>query len=844
MSRPHMVPVPAQQAPGGASARARLALATVRAHPRHVVLAALVAGLLLSRAHPAAVVATALAAATLAGATWPAPIAAAAVLLGATLADARLTALDAGVLADMHGRSVTTRVVVLEPVRERAHGPAVARVRLLDGPGAGEQAVLRSRAWPGPPRAAREGGSTAAPAPGTTGGGATAGATLGGGATAGVAAGGEAAAGVGAAAGGGVTADEATGGEAKHGAGPSVAVGDIVAVSGRVAPLGFADAYQRLRNAHAAIDASRVDATGTRRGGVAGVLDGVRRRAEAGLAQRLAAPEAALLRGMVIGADEQLTGEVKDDFQRSGLAHILAVSGQNVMLLAILVLAVASLLGLPLRARLVVAALAIALYVPLTGAGPSIQRAGVMGITGLVAALAGRPAQRWYALLLAAAVTLVLNPRSVQEPGWQLSFAAVAALLAGFAPLAEPLKRRLPDPVAEAAALTLAATIGTAPLMAMHFEEVSLAALPANLLAAPAIAPVMWLGVLACAAAQLAAPLAVPFTFLTAPLLVYVQHVARITAATPLSVVEIHASPQLVLAGWLGLVLLTALALKRWSRTPRRRRRVTPAAAALALAVVAAVVVLSRTTTAPPAPGVLRVTFLDIGQGDATLIEHDGVTVLIDTGKPDGPILTRLREAGVDRLDALMLTHAETDHEGAAPAVIAKYRPRLIVDGGAGWSSAVQRTLTRHKVHAPAAGETITLNHLRFHVLWPPRRPAGWTASGDPNDNALVMRLEAEDVSVFLTADAESPVLSRLALAPVDVLKVPHHGSADPGLPALLQQLQPKVAAIEVGKENTYGHPDPSTTRALAAAVPTVVRTDTDGTVRLHADDGRLAIQR
>jgi competence protein ComEC len=626
----------------------------------------------------------------------------------------------------------------------------------------------------------------------------------------------------------------------------AVAPGDIVAVSGRVAPLGFADAFQRLRNAHAAIEATRVEVTHQRRGGVAGALDGIRRRAEAGLTQRLDAPESALLRGMVLGADERLTPETKDDFQRSGLAHILAVSGQNVMLLAVLVLAVAQLAGLPIRARLLLAALLIALYVPLTGAGPSIQRAGVMGIAGLVAALAGRPTRRWYALLLAAAVTLVLNPRSVQEPGWQLSFAAVAALLVGFTPLSEALQRRMPKPLAESAALTLAATVGTAPLMAIHFEEVSLAALPANLLAAPAIAPVMWLGVIVSVAAQIATPLAAPFALLTAPLLVYVQQVAHETASTPLSVVAIHASPLVILGAWAALTAVMVHRLRRVS--PRlRRRRVRPATR-VAVVIVGALVLLAgvvRATTrgaAPPPPGVLRVSFLDVGQGDATLIELDGTTVLVDTGKPDGPILTRLREAGVDRLDALMLTHAESDHEGAAPQVIAAYDPGLIVDGGAGWRSAVQRQLARQAVHAPQAGETITLGGLRFDVLWPPRRPPGWQppAGGNPNDNALVMRLEAEGISVLLTADAESPTLAPLGLDPVDVLKVPHHGSADPGLPEMLHLLRPKLAAIEVGRENTYGHPAPSTVRALERAVPTVRRTDKEGTVVIHADDGRL----
>ena len=154
--------------------------------------------------------------------------------------------------------------------------------------------------------------------------------------------------------------------------------------------------------------------------------------------------------------------------------------------------------GLPLRARLAVALALVALYVPLAGGGPSIQRAGVMGGAGLVAALAGRPASRWYALGLAAVVTLALNPRASGEVGWQLSFAAVVGLLA-LAPRwreGAAARRACPGRSRDAGAVTAAATVATAPLMALHFQQVSLASLPANLAAAPAVAPVMWLGML------------------------------------------------------------------------------------------------------------------------------------------------------------------------------------------------------------------------------------------------------------------------------------------------------------------------------------------------------------
>jgi competence protein ComEC len=182
--------------------------------------------------------------------------------------------------------------------------------------------------------------------------------------------------------------------------------------------------------------------------------------------------------------------------------------------------------------------------------------------------------------------------------------------------------------------------------------------------------------------------------------------------------------------------------------------------------------------------------------------------------------------------------------------VIGRYRPRLVVDGGAGWNSAVQRMLptavaaTRGRQVAPSAGQAMAIGGLRLEVLWPPALRSDERLAGDPNDRAVVARLEAGGVSLLLSADAESDITAPLALEPVDVLKVAHHGSADPGLPALLKRLRPRVAAIEVGRGNRYGHPTAATLAALKQAVPTVLRTDRDGTIRLHALGGRLWIQR
>src|SRR6185312_7824858 len=285
-------------------------------------------------------------------------------------------------------------------------------------------------------------------------------------------------------------------------------------------------------------------------------------------------PEAALARGMVLGQDERLSAAARGDFQRSGLAHILAASGQNVMLLAALALPLLAAVGLGLRGRLAGVLLLVALYVPLAGAGPSIQRAGVMGAAGLIAAIAGRRSSRWYAVLLAAAVTLLLDPRAVADPGWQLSFAAVIAILALAAPLRDRLVRRgVPRGLAEATALTVAATLGTAPLLAHHFDRVSPVSLPANLLATPAVAPAMWLGMLSAAAAQVATPLAHLLDALALYPLAFLSWLAHASAALPGAALSLHLRSVWAVAAAYAVPIAVLLLRRRLARTVRNARR-------------------------------------------------------------------------------------------------------------------------------------------------------------------------------------------------------------------------------------------------------------------------------
>ncbi len=609
-------------------------------------------------------------------------------------------------------------------------------------------------------------------------------------------------------------------------------VGTVLAVVGGLrAPSDFAVS----RHAHAELRATAATVEGTR-GGPAGALDGVRRRAEAALDRGLPPAAAGLLRGMVLGQDDALPDGTRDAFRAAGLSHLVAASGTNVVLLAALAMALGTALGLGLSGRLWLVLALIAAYVPLAGGGASIQRAGVMGAAAVAAGLVGRPTSRWYALGGAAALTLIVDPRAAGEPGWQLSFVAVVSLLVLAPSWRRALTRRgLPRALAEVTAMTAAATLATAPVVAVHFGQASLVSVPANVLAAPAVAPVMWLGVVGAAVGQLlvlGGPVAAVAGTIIDGLdalagfpLGYLAWIATTAASVPGAVVDV---------GPWAVVVVVAVVLS--AASSGRVRRVAPAAAALA---AAAWICLVPPPAAPAGvPAGLRLTFLDVGQGDATLVQDGKRSVLVDAGVPESGIVELLQHAGVRRLDLLVATHAENDHAGGTAAVVSALPVNAILDGRdgvrrpAGDAMAAAAQARGVRLIVARAGQELRLGGLRLRVLWPRPEAAALHAAQNPNDRAIVLEVAARGARALLAADAESDVLSRIELRPVDVLKVSHHGSADPGLPALLDRVRPQVAGIEVGAGNTYGHPAPSTLAALAR-VPVVVRTDRDGTVRL-----------
>jgi competence protein ComEC len=600
----------------------------------------------------------------------------------------------------------------------------------------------------------------------------------------------------------------------------------------------------------------------------------IRARADVALGEAMPEREAALARGFVLGEDEGVDPATVEDFRRAGLAHLLAVSGQNVALLALLAMPLLAALGIPLRARLVWVLAAIAIYVPLAGAGPSIVRAGVMGGLGVLATLAGRRPSRLYALALAAAFTLAVDPHVAADVGWQLSFAAVL----GIAALAQPLRRAVSarlgsrgwrGALAESVAITVSATLATAPLIAFHFEEVSTTTLLANLLALPAVAPAMWLGMLTAIGAQVPGfPVALP-NALAAPLLAYIAQVAAWCGRPRWASLHTHLDVAGLVTSYAALtaIVLTLppilrhrrLATLRRTRTPAvdgpkssarveisaRRRGVGLVAGGLGIALGLLLIAGSGGTGADAAdrPFGLRVSVLDVGQGDAILLQPARApAVLVDGGPPGDDLAATLREAGVDALGVAIVTHEQSDHAGGIEELLGSFPLRRLLYARLSRALRGEARAAGAEPARIAAGASLQLGALRLEVLWPPPELlAEAAARADPNTQALVLLARWHHFSMLLTADAEAGEVP-IDPGPVDVLKVAHHGSEDPGLGGLLDRARPRLAVISVGTSNPYGHPAPTTLATLAAHGVPALRTDEGGTVVLDVRRGSFEV--
>jgi competence protein ComEC len=597
--------------------------------------------------------------------------------------------------------------------------------------------------------------------------------------------------------------------------------------------------WLRRHGVHVVVKADRWRIIG-RRGGLSGLADRLREQLSRGMAPGLHGERRGVIAGIVLGEDESLSEDLRANFRASGLYHLLAVSGQNVALIAGGAILLVYLIGLSRIVGEVVALAAISGYVLAVGWQPSVVRAGVAGGLASLAWLSSRPSDRWYFLLLGAAVLLAWSPYSLLDAGFQLSFAAVAAIFVVVPRLQKSLAGYpVPSSLSEVVAVSGACGVATAPILLTQFGVIPLYSIPANALAAPVVAPLLGIALITAIVFPVAPPVASALAWGNGWLAAYLAGCARLIGGLPYATVS--ARTALVLA----LVIVGLACLLTRMHGPRRARF---AAIVLVAALVGGGWRLHAGASVPPPPSGLRITFLDVGQGDGALIQVPGGAVLVDEGPPEANMAGQLEGLGLESLSMIVLTHPQRDHVGGAAQVLRKLHVGLVLDPAIPGNSADERAaLTeahkrRVRVQVARAGESFRIGGLTLHILWP---DGSGPPGDDPNNHAIVLVASYGKTDALFTADAESDVTGHLHLPPVEILKVAHHGSDDPGLADELKTMRPRVAVISVGAHNDYGHPSPATVSTLAA-VPglALYRTDRDGRVVVESDGRTISVRR
>lgn len=601
--------------------------------------------------------------------------------------------------------------------------------------------------------------------------------------------------------------------------------------------------------------------------------------------------EAPLVEALIVARRGGLDPTIREAFVRSGTAHLLAISGFHVGLLAGLVRLVLGRWLPPMRAA-AGATLAAGLYVAVLGVPDAALRAAVLLGVLTLGRLARRPVRASGALGTALLAMVIVDPSIAGRVGAQLSFAGALALAVAAGPI-EAALRALPPPhilargrprrfgmsavpvsasglsslrstLLPALAAAFAATLVTLPLVAWHFGEVSLVGVPATLLVTPLVA-LSLPGIVAVLALDELTRMVEYVATLGPALATFAAHALRSLLDTAASLAALGVEGVLGLSrhivAWLAApeaasvtvaphtvpVALagTALAL----RLAHGHRRVgLETRLTLALIGATAGTWIAPLTQELPRRHRFEFHMLDAGQGDALALRSPrGRWMLIDAGPPRSDRVSRqLVRLGVRRIDLLVITHPDADHVGGVPELLRRFEVTSIAGPGTPrgqgpWREAVQHAQSLGIAwRRLTAGDVFTLDGVGVRVVHPLSAPEPASDSKTANHRSVVLHVRWADLDLLLTGDADLAAEAQFAAAvgDIDVLKVGHHGSRTSTGPALLAATRPEVALISAGRGNRFGHPHPSVLQRLEAAGIAQRRTDLEGPVRIVGSPG------
>ena len=524
-----------------------------------------------------------------------------------------------------------------------------------------------------------------------------------------------------------------------------------------------------------------------------------------------------------------LSKELKDSFIKSGLLHALVVSGSQVSLLLSCLHRVLNACSIYRYYQFIVLVPAGGFFYLITGGGASILRALLMtAILLCMKSLLQYRSTNSHCLSLTALIMMLINPLIILNLGAILSFVVTASLLFAVKPVESKLPKRLPKHIKQSLCLGLVPWLWSFPILALSLHLVSLVAIVVNALLAFIIEYTVIIGFFSTCIGFLVPPLAFMLDQLALLLLKSIVSIAIWSANLDLSVIYIAKLPM-----HYQIITLVLLILCFGSFTLKRFR---------AYSLIALLLFFSTVQIAAQLKQELIITFLDVGQGDSALIEYKNQHILVDTGNRFSPqfgnicktvLLPALRSKAIHHLDAVIITHFDSDHMGALEELAAHIPiTTLIHNGNLNKHPNLNALVKRHSIHAVAikGDETLQTGKLAFQFF-----QTSALNKQNKNNQSLVFKLSLNHHQILFTGDIEKEAESSLAtkygtVLRSTLLKIPHHGSKTSSSEFFLSVVNPRVSIISAGIRNRYGHPHPKITRKLRQ-ISRVYRSDKHGAI-------------
>lgn len=556
--------------------------------------------------------------------------------------------------------------------------------------------------------------------------------------------------------------------------------------------------------------------------------------------------EGNLLLAILLGDKDKLSEDIQESFKTSNLSHMLAVSGAHVsyIILGLTYVLQNSIIGK--KNGKIVCIIFLLAFMAITNFTPSVTRACIMAILTLFSSIIYRKSDVYTNISVAALITLIFNPYSLLDLGFQLSYGGTIGIIIFIKRIQEKKSNsKVINYIKQMALVSIYANIIIIPIMMYHFNTVSFTFIISNIMASPILGIIVITGFLFIIASITVKPLTRLIAIFIKPILSILIKISQICSKLPFSNILVVTPYMFNVISYYAIILYCI-------KSKKNNKCKIIICLLIVLILINFIIYIF--------PQKLRIFFIDVGQGDSTLIiTPDKKTVLIDGGGSDSfdvgekVLLPYLLDRRILKIDYVLISHFDTDHCGGILTIMEKVKVKNIIISEQAEHSENYERFKKLMIHKKIRlievkkGDKIKIGrYSEFKILFPTSR----LLSENPlNNNSIVAQFNYNNFKMLFTGDieklAEQQILkTEKAEIRADILKVAHHGSKTSSIPEFIKAVRPKIALIEVGKNNTFGHPNQQTIKNLENIKCRIYRTDLQGEIIIKIDQkGRMNVK-